>query len=90
MTSPETAIWLQERTALGILSPGVLNALAEVIEEKVVPANYRLVSEGTPPDALYILIEGQLESHTTNQTKPALAIGFLPGAVIHLQETLVG
>jgi hypothetical protein len=37
MTSPEMVIWLQERTALGILSPEVLDAIAQVVEEKVVP-----------------------------------------------------
>ena len=38
MTSPETVIWLQERTTLGILSPEVLDAIAQVIEAQVVPA----------------------------------------------------
>ncbi|MBW4688042.1 MAG: cyclic nucleotide-binding domain-containing protein [Komarekiella atlantica HA4396-MV6] len=89
MTSPETVIWLQERSTLGILSPTVLNAIAEVIEEQVVPAQSNLVSEGTSPEALYILVEGQLESSSTNQTNPALACGFLPGAVIHLKELLL-
>lgn len=89
MTSPETVIWLQERTALGILSPAPLNALAQIIEEKVFPANHRLVTEGTPLEALYILQQGQLESDSNNKTNPALAVGFLPGAVIHLQELML-
>ncbi len=89
MTSPEIVIWLTERTALGILSPAPLSAIAQVIEQQVVPANHRLVTEGTPPEALYILLEGKLESDSSNQTNPALAIGFLPGAVIHLQELLL-
>ncbi len=89
MTSPDTLIWLQERTALGILSDAPLNAIAQVIEEQVIPANHRLVTEGTPPEALYIIQQGQLESSSTNQTNPALAVGFLPGAVIHLQELLL-
>ncbi|MBR8836807.1 MAG: cyclic nucleotide-binding domain-containing protein [Stigonema ocellatum SAG 48.90 = DSM 106950] len=89
MTSPDTLIWLQERTALGILPPASLSAIAQVIEEQVVPANHRLVTEGTPPEALYILQEGQLESNSNNQTNPALAVGFLRGAVIHLQELLL-
>ena len=49
MTSPELVIWLQERTALAILSPEILNAIALVLEEQIVPANHRLVLEGTPP-----------------------------------------
>ncbi|MEA5507650.1 sigma 54-interacting transcriptional regulator [Halotia wernerae UHCC 0503] len=89
MTSPEMVIWLQERTALGILSPEVLNAIAQVIEEQVVPADKNLDSEGTSPEALYILHTGQLESDTTNKNNPALACGFLPGAVIHLKELLL-
>ncbi len=89
MTSPEIVTWLQEHTALGILSPEVLNAIAQVVEEQVVPAKKNLVSEGTSPEALYILHAGQLESDTTNKNDPALACGFLPGAVIHLKELLL-
>jgi transcriptional regulator with AAA-type ATPase domain/NAD-dependent dihydropyrimidine dehydrogenase PreA subunit len=89
MTSPEREIWLQERTTLGILSPASLSAIAQLTEEQVVNANHTLVTEGTPPTALYILLEGKLESDSTHGTNPALAIGFLPGSVIHLQELLL-
>ncbi|MBH8554581.1 sigma 54-interacting transcriptional regulator [Nostocaceae cyanobacterium CENA357] len=89
MTSPEMVIWLQERTALGILSPEVLDAIAQVVEEQVVPAEKNLVTEGNSPEALYILHTGQLESNTTNKSNPALACGFLPGAVIHLKELVL-
>lgn len=89
MISPDLVIWLQERTAIGILSPEVLSAIAEVIEEQVVPANHNLVSEDTPPEALYILKQGQLESYGTSPTSPASACSFLPGAVIHLKELLL-
>lgn len=95
MVSP-SIIWLQERTALGVLSPEVLNGIAQVLEEQVVPANYRLVLEDTLPEALYILKQGQLESEClqhgeaerTSQTGLA-PCSFLPGAVIHLQELLL-
>ncbi|RCJ39157.1 AAA family ATPase [Nostoc minutum NIES-26] len=89
MTSPDKVKWLQERTTLGILSPEVLDAIAQAIEEQVVPPQKTLVSEGTSPKALYILVEGQLESDNTNQSNPAFARGFLPGSVIHLQELLL-
>lgn len=89
MTPQEIVIWLQERTALGILSPEPLNAVAQVIEEQVFSANHPLVTEGTPPEALYILEQGQLESDSSNKTNSALAVGLLPGAVIHLQELLL-
>lgn len=89
MTPEEIVIWLQERTALGILSPEPLNAIAQVIEEQVFSANQSLVTEGVSPEALYILLVGKLESQSSNKTNPSLAIGFLPGAVIHLQELLL-
>ncbi len=89
MASTDLVIWLQERTALGVLSPEVLSAIAKVIEEQVIPANHRLVVEDTPPKALYILIQGQLESDRTSQINPVAPSGFLPGAVINLQELLL-
>ncbi len=60
MTFPDLVTWLQERTAFGILSEEVLNAIALVMEERVVPANTRLVQEDTAVDYLYILQKGQL------------------------------
>jgi transcriptional regulator with AAA-type ATPase domain/NAD-dependent dihydropyrimidine dehydrogenase PreA subunit len=59
------------------------------ISAQYLPADKNLVSEGTSPEALYILHAGQLESNTTNKSNPALACGFLPGAVIHLKELLL-
>lgn len=89
MTSSDTAIWLQERTALTILSPEVLEAIAQVVEERVVPANQQLVTENTPPEALYILKQGQLQSDRSSQTSSAGNSCLLPGATIHLQELLL-
>jgi transcriptional regulator with AAA-type ATPase domain/NAD-dependent dihydropyrimidine dehydrogenase PreA subunit len=88
MTFPELVTWLQERTAFGILSVEVLKAIAQVMEERVVSANTRLVLEDTPVENLYILQRGQLESDRTNQISSAWAISWLPGAIIHLQELL--
>jgi len=89
MTFPDLVTWLQERTALGILSVQVLNAIAQVMEEQVVPANTRLVVEDTPVENLYILRQGQLESDRTNQISSVWGVSWLPGAVIHLQELLL-
>ncbi|PMB22611.1 sigma 54-interacting transcriptional regulator [Fischerella thermalis] len=89
MTSPETVIWLRERTALGILSPESLSAIAQVLEEKVFPTNHKIATEATAPEALYILLEGKLESESSNKNNPSLTVGFLPGSVIHLQEILL-
>jgi len=88
MTFPNLVTWLQERTAFGILSPEVLNAIAQVMEERVIPANTHLVLEDTPVEYLYILQQGQLESDRISQTSSAWAVSWLPGAIIHLQELL--
>lgn len=88
MTFPDLVTWLQEGTAFGILSEEVLNAIAQVMEERVVSANTRLVQEDTPVDYLYILQQGQLQSDRTSQTTTAWAVSWLPGAIIHLQELL--
>ncbi len=88
MTAP-VVTWLQERTALGSLSPEALAAIAEELEEKTVPADQRLGRENTPPEALYILRQGQLESYQTESGRPVRASSLLPGAVIHLQEILL-
>ncbi|BAY20837.1 cyclic nucleotide-binding protein [Calothrix sp. NIES-2100] len=89
IASGDTVIWLQERTPLGILSPQVLEAIAQVMEPQVIPEGSTLVTEGTKPEALYIVQDGHLECETSNQTNSALARGFLPGEVIHLQELLL-
>ena len=47
MTSPDSLVWLQERTALGILSPTVLEAISAVIKEQIIQAF--LKSNHSPP-----------------------------------------
>jgi transcriptional regulator with AAA-type ATPase domain/NAD-dependent dihydropyrimidine dehydrogenase PreA subunit len=87
--SPDLLIWLQERTALSVLSSEVLNAIAQVAVERVIPANERLVVEDTDPEALYILQQGRLESKHTNSTSSVWATSLLPGSVINLQELIL-
>jgi len=89
MTSSATAVWLQERTELGILPMSVLDAIAEETCEISIAANRRLVLENTPPEALYILKTGRLERYRTSKTASANAVSLLPGAVVHLQEILL-
>lgn len=98
MNTSEKLIWLQERTALGILETkpiiaigeaSALWAIAKILEEKVIPANKRLFEEETPPEALYILFEGNLESDSKDKNNPTLNYGLLPGAVINLQELVL-
>ncbi|AUT01608.1 AAA family ATPase [Nostoc sp. CENA543] len=89
LKSPETVIWLQERTTLGILSSAVLNAIAPLMQIQVIPQGNSLILEDTPPNALYILVDGQLESEITHKNNPVFPCGFLPGAVINLKELLL-
>jgi transcriptional regulator with AAA-type ATPase domain/NAD-dependent dihydropyrimidine dehydrogenase PreA subunit len=89
MTAPDLVTWLRERTALEKLSPEVLEAIAQVMEEEVVPADQRLAVEDTTVKNLYILQQGQLESDRTSQTSTAWSVSWLPGAIIHLQELLL-
>jgi transcriptional regulator with AAA-type ATPase domain/NAD-dependent dihydropyrimidine dehydrogenase PreA subunit len=90
MNTSEKLIWLQERTALGILETEPLEAIAQIIEEKVIPENKLLFAEETPPEALYILLEGKLESSSKDKTNPNLNCGLLPGTAINLQELTLG
>jgi transcriptional regulator with AAA-type ATPase domain/NAD-dependent dihydropyrimidine dehydrogenase PreA subunit len=81
--------WLRQNTPLGQLSEAALAAIADVAQESVVQANRRVVLEDTPPDALYILKTGQLESYHTSPNTLATSIGLLPGAVFNLKELLL-
>ncbi|MBD1936488.1 sigma 54-interacting transcriptional regulator [Microcoleus sp. FACHB-68] len=89
MTHLDTVTWLQERTALSILSAPALSAISQVIEEKIVPANERFVVEDTLPAGLYILKQGRLEANRNNQSAQVWALSLLPGATLHLQELLL-
>ncbi|MFB2972124.1 sigma 54-interacting transcriptional regulator [Aerosakkonema sp. BLCC-F183] len=90
MTASDAVIWLKERTALSVLSDEVLEDLAPLLTEKVVPNQTRLVLEDTPPEGLYILKQGRLEGDRINQTGSVWGISLLPGAIVHAQELLFG
>ncbi|MGB5896945.1 MAG: sigma 54-interacting transcriptional regulator [Geitlerinemataceae cyanobacterium] len=85
MIADDRAIWLQERTELGILSSEVLNSIAQALEPQTIPANQHLALENTPPLALYILQDGKLQRDASFGEASSL----LPGSVIHLQEFLL-
>ncbi len=89
MTFSDVFLWLQERTALGILPETVLRAIAPQLQLQVIPAHHKLVVEDSPPTGLYILQEGQLEGERDRQNIAAWGVGFLPGATINLQELLL-
>lgn len=95
MSDRTSVIWLQERTPLGILAEGVLSAIATNLQLQTLPANQILVLENTPPDGLYILQTGRLEtsrtvSIDTVETPDTRNLSsLLPGSVINLQELLL-
>ncbi|MGC1246021.1 MAG: cyclic nucleotide-binding domain-containing protein, partial [Spirulinaceae cyanobacterium] len=81
MSFPDIVTWLQERTALGILSQEVLEAIAGIVQEKTVPPQEQIVKENTNPGGLYILREGRLES----KGKASL----LAGSTLNLEEVIL-
>ncbi|MEM1395212.1 MAG: cyclic nucleotide-binding domain-containing protein, partial [Cyanobacteria bacterium P01_H01_bin.150] len=86
MNSSEKLTWLQEYTALGIIETEPLSAIAEAVEEKIIPANELLFTEETPPKTLYFLLEGKLESISKDKSNHAFNCSLLPGTIINLQE----
>ncbi len=81
--------WLQAHTVFGTLNTAVLQAIATAAEVQTLQANRRIVLEDTPPDALYILRSGRLESYRTSPTSTAQAVSLLPGSVFPLKELLL-
>ena len=81
--------WLQERTTLSILTQPILEAIASLMEEQVIPANQAVVVEDTPITGLYILQAGCAQSNKLPYN-PSITttVGLLPGAVINLQALL--
>jgi transcriptional regulator with AAA-type ATPase domain/NAD-dependent dihydropyrimidine dehydrogenase PreA subunit len=85
MNLTDLITWLQERTALTILSREVLEAIAPTLQELTVSANQTLLQENTPPERLYILRCGQIES----SGEFSQAVGLLPGTVLNLQAIIL-
>lgn len=81
--------WLQKNTILGTIADAALSPIATALQETSIPANRRLALEDTPPDALYILYSGHLESYRTNPNSVARVVGRLPGSVLYLKELLL-
>ncbi len=85
MELPEVVKWLQERTALRILKPEILAEISSYLEEIITPSKFTLIRENNPPEKLYILKSGHVE--TSSKTTPK--IGFLPGAAINLKALIL-
>jgi transcriptional regulator with AAA-type ATPase domain/NAD-dependent dihydropyrimidine dehydrogenase PreA subunit len=89
MERTETMLWLRFNTSLGTLSDAALDAIAAAVQPEFIEENQRLVLENTPPEALYILRAGRLESYHTSPTGPADVLSLLPGTIVHLKELLL-
>ncbi len=85
MPFPDIITWLHERTALNLLNVEVLEAIAPHLQEITLPAGQSLTAVHTPPDRLYILRSGHLES----RNQQSQAVGLLEGSVINLQELIL-
>ncbi len=85
MTFPDAVTWLQERTSLNILDRDILEAIAPMLEEIVLPASQILVTEDTSPERLYILKYGRVERKSTNSP----TVSFLPGSAINLKTLIL-
>ena len=85
----ERVAWLRQWTEFSRLSPEALHAIAEQVQEQHIQANRRIGLEETPPEALYILYNGHLESYRTSKTSVARATGLIPGAIVYLKELLL-
>lgn len=85
----ERSQWLQTHTIFRDLPETLVAAIAPCLKEITFEANRRLVLEDTPPDALYILRSGRLESYRTRRASAAQVTELQPGAVIHLRELLL-
>lgn len=81
--------WLQEHTELNVLPKLALAAIASVAQDHTVAANRRVVLEDTPPQALYVLRSGRLESYHTSKAALANVSSLLPGTILHLRELLL-
>lgn len=89
METIERVAWLKTQTPLQDLSEAALTAIAAAVEVMAVQENRRLVLEETPPDALYILYDGYLESYHTSKMGLADVLSLLPGTILHLKELLL-
>ena len=86
MSFRDVIIFLQERTALSILPENILEAIAPLLQEIIVPHNQTIIEENQTPDRLYILQTGRLISESqTNQQDLSL----LPGSALNLYALLL-
>ncbi|MFH7241474.1 MAG: sigma 54-interacting transcriptional regulator [Spirulina sp.] len=85
MTVSDRLTFLQERTPLGVLPQATLAQMARCIQVVTLPANQPVVEAGQPPEGLYLLWQGKLETLETGLG----GISFLAGSVLNLEALLL-
>jgi transcriptional regulator with AAA-type ATPase domain/NAD-dependent dihydropyrimidine dehydrogenase PreA subunit len=85
MTFPDLVTFLQERTALSILSTEILAEIAPLLKLETIDGNETIVSEDNSPENLYIVKSGQIESNSETNNR---RIGLLPGSILNLHALL--
>ena len=71
----QTINFLQQKTALGILSETILQELATLMSEIAIAPNETFITENDRPTGLYILISGKVASNNQKQQEVSLLVG---------------
>ncbi len=85
MTVSERLVFLQEHTPLGVLSPSTLGQIARCLKVITLPTGQFVVEADQPPEGLYLLRQGKLETLETGLG----GVSFLPGSVLNLEALLL-
>ncbi|HHP7232039.1 MAG TPA: sigma 54-interacting transcriptional regulator [Xenococcaceae cyanobacterium] len=86
MSSNNLVTFLQERTALSILSSEILKAISQKLQPRTIAANQTFITENTSPESLYIVISGRLESQSNRKGE---VLSLLPGSALNLYALLL-
>ena len=86
MTFPGLVTFLQERTALNILSEEILGAIAPKLSEKTIAANQTIITENIEVEGLYILQSGKVESESKINKQ---TVSLLPGSALNLYALIL-
>jgi len=94
MTVENLLIWLRERTALGVFSEEIVEAIARLLQPQTRAANEKIITQNNPADGLYILQTGRLETAREIQSASGGAqtqkiSSLLPGEIMLVPELIL-
>lgn len=94
MTADDLLIWLRERTALGVFSAEIIEAIARSLQPKHYPADEIIIAQNNPADGLYLLQTGRLEAvrevENANGTSGTQKVSsLLPGEIMLVPELIL-